>query len=200
MVGVPQVMAKLLYGSGVRGLECVRVRVKDVDVAQHLLLVRDDKGEKDRITMLPETLVAPLQEHLVRVKQLHTNDLAEGYGAVYLPYALERKYPNANWEWGWQYVFPAKSRSVDPRTGIERRHHLDESSLQKAIRAAARLAGIAKHVTCHTFRNVSPHYSSFVDNSYLLPAPSLLWSDGRNRPMVTTADLGESDRHTPGWP
>ena len=153
MVGVPQVMAKLLYGSGVRGLECVRVRVKDVDFAQHILLVRDGKGEKDRITMVPETLVAPLQEHLVRVKQLHTKDLAEGYGAVYLPYALERKYPNANREWGWQYVFPAKSRSVDPRTGIERRHHLDESSLQKAIRAAARLAGIAKHVTCHTFRH-----------------------------------------------
>jgi integron integrase len=102
MAGVPQVMAKLLYGSGVRGLECVRVRVKDVDVAQHLLLVRDGTGEKDRITMLPETLVAPLQEHLVRVQQLHTTDLAEGYGAVYLPYALERKYPNANREWGWQ--------------------------------------------------------------------------------------------------
>lgn len=153
MVGVPQVMAKLLYGSGVRGLECVRVRVKDVDFAQHILLVRDGKGEKDRITMLPETLVAPLQEHLVRVQQLHATDLAEGYGAVYLPYALERKYPNANREWGWQYVFPAKSRSVDPRTGAERRHHLDESSLQKAVRAAARLAGIDKHVTCHTFRH-----------------------------------------------
>src|SRR2546427_2965419 len=153
MVGVPQVMAKLLYGSGVRGLECVRVRVKDVDFAQHILLVRDGKGEKDRITMLPETLVAPLQEHLVRGKQLHANDLAEGYGAVYLPYALERKYPHANREWSWQYVFPAKSRSVDPRTGAERRHHLDESSLQKAVRAAARLAGIVKHVTCHTFRH-----------------------------------------------
>jgi len=133
----------------------VRVRVKDVDFAQHLLLVRDGKGAKDRSTMLPETLVAPLQEHLVWVKQLHTKDLAEGYGAVYLPYALERKYPHANREWGWQYVFPAKSRSVDPRTGTERRHHLDESSLQKAIRAAARLTGIAKHVTGHTFRHAS---------------------------------------------
>src|SRR5262245_15833708 len=102
MVGVPHVMATLLYGSGVRGLECVRVRVKDVDVAQHILLVRDGKGDKARITMVPETLVAPLQEHLVRVKQLHTTDLAEGYGAVYLPYALERTYPHANREWGWQ--------------------------------------------------------------------------------------------------
>jgi site-specific recombinase XerD len=102
MVGVPQVMAKRLYGSGVRGLECVRVRVKDVDVAQPILRVRDGKGEKERITMWPETLVAPLQEHLVRVNQLHSKDLVAGYGAVYLPYALERKYPNANRAWGWQ--------------------------------------------------------------------------------------------------
>jgi integron integrase len=153
MVGVPQVMATLLYGSGVRGRECVRVRVKDVDFAQHILLVRDGKGEKDRSTMLPETLIAPLQEHLARVKQLHTKDLAEGYGAVYLPYALEHKYPNANREWGWQYVFPGKRRAADPRTGTERRHHLEESSLQKAVRAAAPLAGIDKPVTCHTFRH-----------------------------------------------
>jgi integron integrase len=131
----------------------VRLRVKDVDFAQHMLLVRDGKGEKDRITMLPENVVAPLQEHLARAKQVHATDLAEGYGAVYLPYALERKYPNANREWSWQYVFPAKSRSVDPRTGAERRHHLDESSLQKAVRAAARLAGTDKPVTCHTFRH-----------------------------------------------
>jgi integron integrase len=153
MVGVPQGMAKRLYGSGVRGLECVCVRGKAVDCAQHILLVQDGKGEQDRSTMLPETLVAPLQEHLVRVKQLHTTDLAEGYGAVSLPYALERNYPNANREWGWPYVFPAKRRSVDPRTGTERRHHLEESSLQKAVRAAARVAGIAKPVTCHPFRH-----------------------------------------------
>jgi len=145
MVGVPQWMAELRYGSG--------VRVKDVDFAQHMLLVRDGKGEKDRITMLPENVVTPLQEHLARVHQVHAADLVEGYGAVYLPYALERKYPNANREWSWQYVFPATSRSVDPRTGAERRHHLDESSLQKAVRAAARLARIDKHVTCHTFRH-----------------------------------------------
>jgi integron integrase len=153
MGGVPQLMAKLLYGSGMRALECARLRVKDVDFAQHILLVRDGKGEKDRITMLPENVVTPLQEHLARVHQVYAADLVEGYGAVYLPYALERKYPNANREWSWQYVFPAKSRSVDPRTGAERRHHLNESSLQKAVRAATRLAGIAKHVTCHTFRH-----------------------------------------------
>jgi integron integrase len=153
MAGVPQLMAKLLYGSGVRALECVRLRVKDVDFAQRLLLVRDGKGEKDRITMLPENVVAPLQEHLARVKQVHTKDLAEGYGAVYLPYALARKYPPANREWGWQHVFPAKNRAADPRTGVTRRHHLDESSLQKAVRAAARLAGLDKPVSCHTFRH-----------------------------------------------
>jgi integron integrase len=151
--GTPWIMATLLYGAGLRLMECLRLRVKDLDFTYNQIVVRDGKGEKDRITMLPETLVAPLQEHLVRVQQLHTTDLAAGYGAVYLPYALERKYPNANREWGWQYMFPAKSRSVDPRTGTERRHHLDESSLQKAVRAAARLAGIAQHITCHTFRH-----------------------------------------------
>src|SRR5262245_1690590 len=153
MAGVPQLLAKLLYGSGLRALECVRLRVKDVDFAQHVLLVRDGKGEKDRITMLPENVMAPLQEHLMRVKQVHAQDLADGYGAVYLPYALERKYPNAGHEWGWQYVFPAKSLSADPRTGVKGRHHLDESSLQKAVRAAARLSGLDKHVTCYTFRH-----------------------------------------------
>src|SRR5215471_10832929 len=153
MVGVPHVMAKLLYGSGVRGLECGRVRVKDVDFAQHILLVRDGKGEKDRITMLPETLVAPLQEHLVRVKQLHTKDLAEGYGAVYLPYALERKYPNANREWVWQYVFPAAQPSRDPRTGIIRRHHVHKLVLQRAVHTAVRKAEIPKAASCHTLRH-----------------------------------------------
>jgi site-specific recombinase XerD len=123
--------------------------VKDIDFAQRILLVRQGKGDKDRITMLPENVVAPLQEHLARVHQVHTTDLAHGYDAVYLPYAREHKYPQAHRGWGWQYVFP----SVDPRTGVTRRHHLDESSLQKAVRAAASLAGIDKPVTCHTFRH-----------------------------------------------
>jgi len=153
MVGVPQLLAKLLYGSGVRALECVRVRVKDVDFAQRVLLVREGKGDKDRITMLPENVVVPLQEHLVRVKQVHTQDLADGYGAVSLPYALERKYPNANREWGWQYVFPSAKRSVDPRSGKERRHHLGEIVLQRVVREAARAAGIVKPVSPHTLRH-----------------------------------------------
>jgi integron integrase len=153
MAGTPKLMATLLYGSGLRASECVRLRVKDLDFERRLIVVRDGKGEKDRITMLPEKLVAPLQEHMARVKQTHAKDLADGYGAVYLPYALERKYPKANREWTWQYVFPAKSLSSDPRTGLTRRHHLDQSGLQKAVRQATRLAGIDKPVTCHTFRH-----------------------------------------------
>ena len=151
--GTSQLMAKLLYGSGLRALECLRLRVKDIDFEQRSILVRDGKGEKDRITMLPESVLTPLREHLQRVNQLHIRDVAEGHGAVYLPYALEVKYPSANQEWGWQYVFPAKSVAVDASTGVVRRHHVNESSLQKAVHAAARLAGIDKPVGCHTFRH-----------------------------------------------
>jgi integron integrase len=154
MTGTPQLMAKLLYGSGLRLLECVRLRVKDVDFEQHTITVRDGKGEKDRVTMLPDSAVTPLREHLARVEQLHRQDLAAGNGAVHLPYALENKYPNANREWCWQYVFPARSLSFDPRSGVMRRHHVHENSLQKAIQAAARLAGITnKPVSPHTFRH-----------------------------------------------
>jgi integron integrase len=153
MAGTPKLMAKLLYGSGLRASECVRLRIKDLDFERRLIVVRDGKGDKDRITMLPESLVAPLQEHLARVKHTHAKDLAGGCGAVHLPHALERKYPKANREWGWQYVFPARSLSSDPRTGLTRRHHLDQSGLQKAVRQATRLAGIDKPVTCHTFRH-----------------------------------------------
>ena len=153
MSGVYQLMAKLLYGSGLRLMECVRLRVKDVDFAQHQIIVRDGKGEQDRVTMLPDALVAPLNQHLFQVRQLHNQDLEQGYGAVYLPYALNRKYPNAAREWGWQYVFPSDRLSVDPRTGLKRRHHVDESGLQKAVREAARLTKIAKPVGPHTFRH-----------------------------------------------
>jgi len=151
--GTPRLMASLLYGSGLRLMECLRLRVKDLDFAQRQIIVRDGKGQQDRVTMLPESLIAPLQEHLQRVKRLHEEDLDKGYGAVYLPDALERKYPNASREWAWQYVFPSDRLSEDPRTGIVRRHHLDESNLQKAVKEAARLAGIAKLVGPHTFRH-----------------------------------------------
>lgn len=154
MTGTPQLMARLLYGSGLRLLECVRLRVKDVDFEQRSVTVRDGKGEKDRVTMLPESVITTLQGHLMRVEQLHTQDLAAGMGAVYLPYALEAKYSNASREWCWQYVFPAKSLSVDPHIGVKRRHHVHESSLQKAVQAAALLAGIVnKPVSPHTLRH-----------------------------------------------
>jgi len=151
--GTHRLLANLLYGSGLRLMECLRLRVKDIDFAQRLIVVRDGKGMQDRVTMLPDSLVAPLQEHLQRVKRLHEEDLARGYGQVFLPFALERKYPNADREWKWQYVFPSERLSKDPRSGIVRRHHVDESGLQKAVRQAARLAGIPKPVSCHTFRH-----------------------------------------------
>ncbi|PKO22749.1 MAG: integron integrase [Chloroflexi bacterium HGW-Chloroflexi-1] len=153
MSGIYKLIAQLLYGSGLRLLECLRLRVKDLDFSYRTVTVRDGKGQQDRITMLPDSLVAPLQQHLRRVQRLHDEDLAKDLGAVYLPDALERKYPNANREWAWQYVFPADRLSVDPRSGAVRRHHLDESTVQRAVRAAAQAAGIPKPVSPHTFRH-----------------------------------------------
>ena len=151
--GTLWLMASLLYGGGLRLMECVRLRVKDVDFEMRQVTVREGKGFKDRVTMLPESSIAPLQAHLARVKALHDEDVAAGYGAVYLPYALDKKYPNAAKEWGWQYVFPARGLSLDPRSGVTRRHHVDEKSLQRAVKRAAQQAGIAKQVTPHTFRH-----------------------------------------------
>ncbi len=151
--GVPGLMARILYGSGLRLMECCQFRVKDVDFAYRQITVRDGKGHKDRVTMLPASLAEPLKTHLERVKAIHDQDLADGHGDVYLPNALERKYPNANREWGWQYVFPASRRSVDPRSGVVRRHHLDPSMLQRAVKKAVRAAGLTKPATCHTFRH-----------------------------------------------
>jgi integron integrase len=146
-------MASLLYGAGLRLMECIRLRVKDVDFEYRQLTIRDGKGQKDRVTMLPEASINPLRSHLERVKRRHQQDLSAGYGDVYLPFALERKYQGAGKQWGWQYVFPATKRSIDPRTGIERRHHVDEKTLQRAMRGAVRSAGITKPATCHTLRH-----------------------------------------------
>jgi integron integrase len=151
--GSNKLMAKLLYGSGLRLMECLRLRVKDIDFGMNQIMVRDGKGKIDRVTLLPESAKLKLIEHLERVKTVHENDLSQGYGKVYLPYALSRKYPNANRDWGWQYVFPSKSLSKDPRTGEIRRHHIHENSLQKAVKKAVRLARIIKPVSCHTFRH-----------------------------------------------
>ena len=146
-------MASLLYGSGLRLLECLRVRVKDLDFDQRQLLVHQDKGAKDRATLLPDQLRAALRTQIAHVQSIHQQDLREGFGDVELPFALERKLPYAARELGWQYLFPASQRSTDPRSGTIRRHHLDESVLQKAVRRAAQQLQLPKRVTCHTFRH-----------------------------------------------
>ena len=151
--GRPKLMAGLLYGSGLRLMECVRLRVKDVDFYYHQIVVRNGKGNKDRITILPESLEEQLKLQLKKVKLTHDADLHEEFGEVSLPFALARKYPKAGKEWGWQYVFPASRRSIDPYSGKERRHHLDESVLQKAVKHAIRKAGIHKQGSCHTLRH-----------------------------------------------
>ena len=153
LTGVHRLIVQLLYGSGLRLMECIRLRVKDLDFGQRQILVRDAKGGKDRVTILANSLIKPLRVQLVTAKQLHEQDLGDGYGAVYLPDALERKYPHANEEWIWQYVFPATLRSQDPHSDVIRRHHLHENTVQKAVKKAAKKAGIAKRVTPHAFRH-----------------------------------------------
>ncbi|MEJ2330860.1 MAG: integron integrase, partial [Gammaproteobacteria bacterium] len=154
--GSAWLVACLLYGSGLRLMEALRLRVKDLDFAHGAVLVRDGKGGKDRVVTLPDGVIAPLRQHLEHVRLLHDKDIADGFGAVVLPYALERKYPNAPREWHWQYVFPSANRSIDPRSGVERRHHLHASSIQKAIRTAVRRAGVQKPASCHALR----HYAA----------------------------------------
>jgi integron integrase len=151
--GTSGLILRLLYGTGMRVLECLRLRVKDVDFVRREIVVREGKGFKDRVTVLPATLVSPLREHLVRVRDLHHRDLASGYGEAYLPYALERKYPNAGRDWGWQYVFPSARLSVDPHSGKTRRHHADEKAVQRALRQALRDSEIVKPATPHTLRH-----------------------------------------------
>jgi integron integrase len=151
--GTHWLIGSLLYGTGMRIMECLRLRVKDVEFSRNEILIREGKGFKDRITMLPAALGKPLQEHLQRVRAIHDRDLGEGFGQVYLPYALERKYPGAERDWGWQYVFPSIHRSTDPRSGREQRHHLQDQAVQRAIRQAVRSAGLVKPATPHTLRH-----------------------------------------------
>jgi integron integrase len=162
MSGVPQLMTRILYGSGLRLMECVRLRLKDVDFGNRQIIVRDGKGEDDRSTVLPASLIPAIQRQIQTVQRIHQTDLGDGFGEVYLPYALARKYPNAARETAWQYLFPASALSFSPSPsgrgegGQGRkpmRHHADPSLLQKAVRAAARAAGIQKHVSPHTFRH-----------------------------------------------
>jgi integron integrase len=153
MDGVYKLMAQILYGGGLRLMEVMRLRVKDLDFANRQIIVRDGKGENDRVTIFPDILLEPLRLQLMHVKAQHDRDLFNGYGTVYLPYALERKYPNANREFAWQYVFPAPVLSVDPVNGLKQRHHLNEANLQRSVKQAANAAKINKPVTPHTFRH-----------------------------------------------
>ena len=151
--GTYRLIAGLLYGSGLRLMECLRLRVKDIDLSYGQITVHDGKGEKDRITMLPTKLKQPLLLHLRKVKALHEEDLRSGFGEVFLPNALARKYPNASRQWGWQYIFPSMTRSIDPRSGVVRRHHISDSAVQTAMKNAMGRARILKHGSCHTLRH-----------------------------------------------
>jgi len=146
-------MASLIYGAGIRLMECLRLRVQDIDFSRREILVRDGKGAKDRRTMLPESVKKPLQEHLRTVKQVHEKDLADGWGRVQLPMALDRKYPGAPTDWRWQWIFPQEYRWVNANTKQQGRHHVDESLVQKAMRDAVQKAGLTKRASCHTFRH-----------------------------------------------
>ena len=153
LTGTNWLIASLLYGAGLRLMEAVRLRVKDVEFSRRELVVREGKGGKDRVTMLPDRLVEPLRNHLVSVKRIHEADLEAGHGEVYLPFALERKYPKAGRQWGWQYVFPSHRLSLDPRANQVRRHHIDEKGVQRAMKEAVRDAGVVKPATPHTLRH-----------------------------------------------
>jgi integron integrase len=153
LTGTNWLIASLLYGAGLRLMEAVRLRIKDVEFSRRELVVREGKGGKDRVTMLPDRLVEPLRNHLVSVKRIHEADLEAGHGEVYLPFALERKYPQAGRQWGWQYVFPSHRLSLDPRANRVRRHHIDEKGVQRAMKEAVRDAGVVKPATPHTLRH-----------------------------------------------
>lgn len=151
--GTPRLVTMLLYGSGMRLLECLRLRVKDVEFGSNRIVVRDAKGHRDRVVPLPLVVRAVLPSWLAQVRRLHQKDLAAGFGTVHLPEALERKYPGSEKDWGWQWVFPAEHRSRDPRGGAERRHHIHESVIQRAVRQAVLDIGISRRASCHTFRH-----------------------------------------------
>jgi integron integrase len=151
--GTHKLVAALLYGAGLRLLEGLRLRIQDIEFQRNQIIVRDGKGAKDRVTLLPPSLVPPIRRQMAFARELHAQDLAAGLGEVYLPYALERKYPMAARQWGWQYLFPASSTAIDPRSGKTRRHHLGESAIQRALKTAIAAASIHKHGSCHTLRH-----------------------------------------------
>ena len=183
--GTRWLVVSLLYSSGARLLEGLRLRVKDVDFERHEITVRDGKGARDRVTMLPARLVEPLSSHLARVRVLHERDLAEGYGEVHMPFALARKYPKAGRSWIWQYVFPSGSRSVDPADGVVRRHHLDEKIVQRAVAGAARAAGLSKPVSPHVLRHYLPFLTMSSDPDERSGSFEESWSRSRHAQPIT---------------
>jgi integron integrase len=162
-------MASLMYGAGLRLTECLRLRVQDIEFARNEILIRDGKGAKDRVTMLPESIKIPLQDHLRVVKTVHEQDLRDGWGRAQMPHALDRKYPGGGAEWRWQWVFPQEHRWRNPQTREEGRHHIDESLVQRAVKDAVRRAGIVKRATCHTFRHAGV-YPASCGTTHLLEA------------------------------
>lgn len=191
--GVHRMMATLLYGSGLRLNECLQLRIIDVDFEYKQIFVRNGKGFKDRVTMLPENIINELKEQFRKVKNLHEKDLMNGYGSVYLPDALEIKYPNASKSLGWQFIFPGKNVSKDPRSGIERRHHLHETVLQKAVKVATKKAGILKHAGCHTFRH--SFATHLLENGYdIRTVQELMGHNNLQTTMIYTHVLNKGGR------
>ena len=191
--GTAALILRPLYGTGMRVLEVLRLRVKDIDFGRREIVVREGKGGRDRVTMLPVTLIVELTGHLERVRALHEYDLREGYGDAYLPYAPARKYPRAGRQWAWQYVFPSRNRLIDPRSGVMRRHHVDPQAIQRALRDALRRSGVSKPATPHTLRH--SFATHLLDSGYdIRTVQELLGHKDVSTTMIYTHVLNKGGR------